>query len=101
MKRSREPMEYQKWAAMGSELKKVRTQVMDILCNREYQQHFTVKETDALSKVIRNIEKFQSDAENQMYREISHRYKDKHAILNVFYGSHTEPFPEPEKMEGY
>jgi hypothetical protein len=101
MKRIRDPMDYQKWAALGSNVKRLRSELSGVLCDHELQGHLTKQETEPLQKAIHCIDKFRTNCENQMWIEIRHRYINPRDLFNVFYGDNQEPFPEPELYEGY
>jgi hypothetical protein len=100
MKRASQSMSYQKWAQLGSDLKKMNRLMSSIRCG-ELQDHMTKKEFESLRKAQNAIVSFKSVCEGQMFREIAYLYKTDRDLLDVFYGASAEPLPEPERKEGY
>jgi hypothetical protein len=97
----RTPLSYQDWAKLGSDLKNLDREIRRIWCNPTFHGHLNKKDVEGMRQAEKGITKMRSDCENRMFHEISFRYKNDRDLLNVFYGEHDYPYPEPERKEGW
>lgn len=74
------------WIDMGDDAKRIRNELVTLICKREYQDVLTKKETEPLSKALRYVDQFRSRAEDRMAAKIDNRKVSDQEFLSVFYG---------------
>lgn len=74
------------WTDMGDDAKRIRNELVTLICKREYQDVLTKKETEPLSKALRYVDQFRFRAEDRMANKIDNRKVSDQQFLSVFYG---------------
>lgn len=74
------------WTDLGDDVKRIRNELVTLICKREYQDVLTKKETEPLSKALRYVDQFRSRAEDRMATKIDNRKVSDQEFLSVFYG---------------
>jgi hypothetical protein len=74
------------WTDLGDDVKRIRNELVTLICKREYQDVLTKKETEPLSKALRYVDQFRSRAEDRMATKIDGSKVSDKEFLGVFYG---------------
>lgn len=82
--------EYERWKAMGNEIRQIRDSLITFICNPEYQRLTTAVLTDILLKAVRQIDRFRCKTEDRMFEKVCPPQSDCKKWIEVFYGNEIE-----------
>jgi hypothetical protein len=87
MRTPKQPPTFDRWIAIGKEMKAIQHRLLELGCDHELQSVMTKKELESLVRASHYGSKFKDRGEEAMYRQIAPTYPgNKHDLLDVFYG---------------